>query len=265
MVGRTGGLFKIRPRRPIGRMLAVFVLTCSLALAVAGCAETTPTGIKCTNNGSSSCFYYLSGNTTVPCQPSGFNNCPGAPNGSYFAYNGSDGKTYNCTNRFCSFADPIAPPVTCVAHYAYDSLVGQGVAWKVVDQETNKNGTLAPASMTFTSTTASTVDMTASVDLTADADAIFGVVFASVQAHINASVSRTASTIVGNSFTASVPAGAVAHAIYGVNVQLTSGHLHETTACPGKTSNYGTVRTDVPIGVGWCVWIANPDQCPVAP
>jgi hypothetical protein len=64
-----------------------------------------------------------------------------------------------------------------------------------------------PASATFSSRTATTVSMSASLNIGIDVDAILAPIFASVHAQINASVSRSTTTDIGNRFGVTVPAG----------------------------------------------------------
>jgi hypothetical protein len=100
------------------------------------------------------------------------------------------------------------------------------------------------------------VSTSASINITVDAGAALGVVFASVHAEFNASVAKTVSTVVGNNYNVTIPPGKTAYGIYGVQVQVTTGNLDQSDVC-GTTANYNSIRTYVPIAPGWCVWLSG--------
>ena len=151
----------------------------------------------------------------------------------------------------------------CPVSYSYNDLVNGGKAWTVVDLEEDQNSTSDPASATFISRTATTVSMSASLNIGIDVDAILAPIFASVHAQINASVSRSTTTDIGNRFGVTVPAGKTAYGIYGVQEQITSGNLSGDDTCSGGKTDYGTVSTYVPISPGWCVWVSGQPPCVV--
>jgi hypothetical protein len=252
--------------------LALAVLT--LALVASGCgfsdlgvsnitmsASTTPTGYSCTQwSPGGGCYYFINKGKAVACQGDTSNVaiCTNA-NGDFYNYYAS--ATYLCVNQRC------VNQVACSPKYAYDNLMNKGQAWQVVNQQADQNTTQGPITISFTSTSSTTVSASASIDLSANADALLGIIFVSVHAQINASVSKTASTAVGNEVRVTIPAGMTANGIYGVRVQVTSGKLYQGSSCGagGGEINYGKVQTYVPIGSGWCVWLSGHTPCPVVP
>jgi hypothetical protein len=150
----------------------------------------------------------------------------------------------------------------CSPKYAYTDLVNDGQAWEVIDRAEDQNTTQNSINITFSSSTAVTVGTTFSIELSANAGAAVGPVFVNVQAQINASVSKSVNTVVGNQAAVTVPAGATANGVYGVRVQVTSGHLYRSDSgnC-GQARNYGNVQTYIPIAPGWCVWLSGNKPC----
>lgn len=245
----------------------------------------TPTGLSCTEVHATSygtttadaCFYYFNNGVATPCATTDYtkNFCP-ATSGAYYSYGLKDGKTYRCRiHNSCGsvnnsvITDPrlLCPPQV----WAYDSLSDRQLAWQVVDQVHDQNNTPSAAQVTFTSTKSSTVTVSTNIDITADAQLITPVIFASVHTDINSSVVTSSSAVIGNSYTVSVPSGRTVFGIYGVQVQVTDGHLYATDAysngpCAALVKDFGSVTTYVPVGPGWCVWLddQSPSLCPVA-
>jgi len=224
-------------------------------------ASTTPTGYSCTQwSDGGGCYYFINKGKAVACQ--GDTSKPALclnTNDDFYDY--ITGVTYLCANQRCD------NQAACSPKYAYDSLVNDGKAWQVVNQQADQNTTQSPITISFTSTSATTVSASASIDLSANADALFGVIFVSVHAQINASVTKTVSTEVGNEVRVTIPAGMTANGIYGVSVQVTDGHLYQGSSCGagGGKINYTTVQTYVPIASGWCVWLSGHAPCRVVP
>jgi hypothetical protein len=246
--------------------LALMVLVVALATVGCSASSTTPNGYPCSNK-EDNCYYFISDGTVQPCDVGIINFCKNTP-GSYYDYLSLDHKTYRCVHHYGCLgvgmhAVSVPTPQLCSRAFKYSALTSSGQAWQVVNRQTDQNSTDQPVTTRFVSNSATTVTASASIHLSASADAILGVVFASVHAQVNASVTRVASTVVGNAVSVHVPAGATANAIYGVKVQITRGHLYQSNSCgPGKR-NYGVVRTYVPISPGWCVWLSGQPPCRV--
>jgi hypothetical protein len=231
-----------------------------------------PGGYPCTDisepGANIGCYYFISNGIAVACQTdlSASNFCTNT-NGNYYNYD--FGETFICKNAACTNTAVVAAPVVvaapnCSVKIAYNNLVNDGEAWRVVNQEQDQNGTQAPITTKFSSTTATNITTTASVDITANAAAVLGFVFASVHAQINASVAKVESTVIGNEVTVTIPAGMTAYGIYGVKVQVTGGHLSQSDACGGPDNNdYGQVQTYAPLSPGWCVWLSGETPCRV--
>ena len=254
------------------RRAALILAVLALALVAGGCSSsslsTTPTGYPCTlykSYGSSDgCFYFIKNGTAVACQFGKTDPCQNTKGDFYDYY---DGKTYVGGNHnLASFSlTAVATPELCSPKFTYDNLANSGQAWQVVNQQEDQNTTQQTITIRFSSTSATTISTSASVNVTANADAALGVVFVSVRAQINASVTRTASTVVGNEVTVTIPAGMTAYGIYGVKVQVTGGHLYQSNSCGTAKPNYGDVQTYVPIAPGWCVWLSGQTPCRVLP
>jgi hypothetical protein len=203
------------------------------------------------------------------CDVGLINFCKNTP-GAYYDYFSGDGKTYRCkTHDGClglgMHAVAVATPQACSPKFAYSGLTNDGQAWEVVNRQADQNATQRPVTIRFTSTSATSVTASASIDLSANVSAILGIIFASVHAQVNASVTRVASTVVGNAVTVNVPAGATANGIYGVRVQVTRGHLYRSNSCATAKPDYGDVLTYVPITPGWCVWLSGQTPCRMVP
>jgi hypothetical protein len=237
-------------------------------------SSTTPEGYPCTELVLSSsgtydigCYYFISNGTAVACQTNANSAdlCP-SMNGNYYNYDYGD--TFICKNAECTNTAIVAAPTAvagpnCSAKIVYGNLIDDGQAWEVVNQLEDQNTTQAQITATFTSTSATTVSTSASIDISASADAsLLDIIFVSVRAQINASVTKTASTVVGDEVRVPIPPGKTLHGIYGVSVQVTTGHLYQSNNCNGQP-NYGTVKTYVPITSGWCVWISGETPCRV--
>ncbi len=151
----------------------------------------------------------------------------------------------------------------CTPNYVYDNLVNKGLSWKVVSQKQDQNNSTSPAQVTFTSTSSTKVTVTDELGLALSADgSLTKVITASVQAHINHSVSTSVTTTIGNSTNFSIPPGETAYADYGVRIQITKGHFYDKARCEGDASDRGTDITYVPIADGWCVWTSSTPPCP---
>lgn len=246
-----------------------------LALAVDGCSSsgTTPTGLRCTNLKTGvvvqqnwGCYYFMSNGTSFPCHIDVTvikkQYCTNTSGEFYFYY---DGKTYACATQNCANGDTASAPESCSPKYTYNDLVNEGQAWRVINQQADQNTTSGPVTIDLSSTTATTVSESASVELSVNADALLDIIFVSVHAQINASVSKTASTVVGNAVRVTIPAGMTANGIYGVRVQVTKGHLYQSNTCGSAKPDYGNVMTYVPLSTGWCVWLSDHTPCQAIP
>jgi len=251
----------------VRKRAALVIVVLALALFASGCSKsyTTPAGYPCALD-QSDCYYFISHGTAVACQVTAFDECHNTKN-DYYDYYFVSGKTYLCDNHADCFLGhkAVAVPKLCSPKFTYDKLANEQQAWQVVNQQEDQNTTRQPITIRFTSTSATTISTRASVNVTANAAAVLGVVFVSVRAHINASVIRTASTVVGNEVTVTVPAGVTAYGIYGVKVQVTRGHLYQSNSCGTARPNYGDVQTYVPVAPGWCVWLSGQTPCRVLP
>lgn len=245
-------------------VLAVLIL----AFVASGCTATlsnTPQGYPCSNQGINNkgegCFYFIKNGTAIACQ-NGTNDICDNTIGPFYDSLGPD-TTLLCQDHYaCANFTQVTTPVLCSAKFAYDNLANDGQEWQVVNRQEDQNTTGQSITLRFISTSATTISTTASIDLTANADAILGVIFVSVHAQLNASVSKTASTVVGNEVQVTIPPHQTAYGIYGVNVQVATGHLYQNNKCGGQ-ANYGEVQTYVPIAPGWCVWISGETPCRV--
>jgi hypothetical protein len=226
-------------------------------------------GYPCSYFHGDGCYYYVSNGTAIPCDvvddPFTLNYCHNT-SGDYYEY--YEGTTILCTDAECDNSTSnvaVSPPQLCkpAGKSVYANLANGGQAWEVVNQQEDQNTTRQPITTRFISTSASTVTTSVSADLTVNVDALLGTIFVSVHAELNASVTKTASTVVGNEVTVTAPAGATAYGIYGVRVQISSGHLYQTNSCGAETTNYGSVKAYVPIASGWCVWLSGQTPCRV--
>lgn len=269
------------------------IFTLMLALVVSGCAvsstsststpsitsTTTPNGYPCTSVSDVGCFYFISNGTAVACDVIDnsvqLDYCDNA-NTEFYDY--SSGGTVLCADRECetttamntpslsATAPPLAAaiPAHCSAKFAYDHLSDGGQAWEVVNKLEDQNTTEANITTTFTSSSAITVSTSVSasagINISASASVLFATIFASVHAQINASVAKSATTVVGNEVRVSIPPGKTVYGIYGVSVQVADGHLYQSNKCNGQ-ANYGAVQSYVPIAPGWCVWISGQTSC----
>jgi hypothetical protein len=255
----------------IKRTVLVLVVL-MLVLVVGGCSSTTsatPAGLSCTHvTGDFSedgCYYFIQNGTSVPCSvnfgPNG-SLCQNAI-GPFYDYDGIT--TYRCLNNQCTSHTP-GNGITCSSKFLYNNLVSNGEAWEAVNQLQDQNTTQAPISTQFISTSATTVHVdfsaSASINVGGSLDVLFATIYTNVHAQVNTSVSKTASTVVGNELTITIPAGGTAYGIYGVRVQVTTGLLYQENSCNGQT-NYGDVQTYVPIASGWCVWLSGETPCRV--
>jgi hypothetical protein len=251
----------------VAKRIALVFSVLALVLAAASCgttvSSTTPTGFPCTQfnfEGDWGCFYFISNGSAVPCSVDKNDDdlCTNT-NGDFYYY--LDNQTVLCKDQACDNY------VNCSPRYTYSDLVNDGLAWQRVNEQTDQNTSSQPITTTFSSTSATTISTSASVDLVVNADALLGFIFASVHAQINASVIKAASTVVGNNVEVSVPAGKTAYGIYGVSVQVTDGHLYQGNSCGAAAGeiNYGNVRTYAPLGAGWCVWISGQTPCRLVP
>jgi hypothetical protein len=238
-----------------------------LALVVSGCSSssTTPTGNQCTSH-ALGCYYFVSNGSTVPCNVGITNYCKNTA-GDFYEYVPSTGQTRLCESHVYGCVDSRAEsaPKSCSPEYTYNNLVNEGQAWRVINKQADQNTTSGPVAIDLSSTTATTVSESASVELSVNADALLDVIFVSVHAQINASVSKTASTVVGNAVRVNIPAGMTANGIYGVRVQVTKGHLYQSNICGSAKADYGNVTTYVPLSTGWCVWLSGHTPCRVVP
>jgi hypothetical protein len=214
------------------------------------------------------CFYLVRDGTAVPCDVSQdpLNYCTNT-NSHFYEYNEADGQNYLCADSECDSSTGVPPPKigkSCdLGKFVYNNLANNGTAWEVVNQQEDQNTTQQPITVEFTSTSATSVSTTASINVSVNVDALIEFIFASVRAQINASVVKTASTVVGNQVKVSVPPGTTANGIYGVQVQIASGQLYQDTTCGTKATTYGDVQAHVPLGSGWCVWLSGQTPCRV--
>lgn len=253
----------------MGRLIAFSAIVTLLCTMLAGCgtATTTPTGTPCTSYNSLCYYYYNHAGTPIACTVDGVsgNDCS-TTSGPYYEYDTLNGKTIECSadpNWICPTSKLVTPVAQCPPpNFVYDTLVNKGQAWKVVEQDQDQNGTSGLVQATFTSTKSDTITASASVSVPGHADAVIGVILASVEAHINTSVRASVTTVVDNNYNLTVPAGKTAYGIYGVRVQVTSGHLYDTKSCGGSKADYGTVISYIPIAIGWCVWLSGQQPCP---
>ena len=251
-------------------ILALIIVASSLIAC--GCATrgTTPTGYPCTKppsqaNQTDDCYYIISNGKAIPCKVSGTNLCQNTK-GTYYDYSGYYDQTYLCEDHWaCWNSKPVTVPRLCSPKYGYDNLVDDGQAWQVVNQQADQNSSRRPITIRFTSTSATIISTSIGAGITVGASGILGIVFASVQAHINASVTRTVSTKVGNAVTVTIPARVTAYGVYGVRVQVARGHLYQKNSCGAAKPDYGDVRTYVPIASGWCIWLSGQTPCRIVP
>jgi hypothetical protein len=247
----------------MAKKMALILGLLVLALVASGCStsSSTATGIPCTTR-ALGCYYYISNGNDVPCRIGIVNYCKNTT-GDFYEYVALGKQTRLCESHVygCIDSKGTPAPVLCSPKFTYNDPVNYGQAWQVVNRQTDQNTTPGPITVSFTSTSATTVSTSASIDLSADAYALLGAIFVSVHAQINASVAKTASTVVGNAVRVSIPAGMTANGIYGVRVQVTKGHLYQSNTCGSAKPDYGNVEAYVPIASGWCVWLSGQTPC----